>query len=82
MYRFVGVVGGGQLNKRAMVLFAWRIVVGKLHEECMVEARCDNACAKGVPLPKNLKDSCSNENTLQKRHVEVRPPLNLHKAWP
>ena len=51
-------MGGGKLNGRAAVQFAWRIVVGELDEECMVEVRCDNACARGIPLPERMRDAC------------------------
>ena len=53
-----GVVGGGNFKKRAMVQFAWHAVVGEFDEEHMVHVRCDNACAKGIPVPEPLKVAC------------------------
>ena len=50
-----GVVGGNELKKTAMVQFAWRAVAGELNEEHTVHLRCDNACARGIPLPGPLK---------------------------
>ena len=50
-----GTVGGRELKKTAMVQFAWRAEAGEFNEEHTVQVRCDNACAKGIPLPNSLK---------------------------
>ena len=56
MYRFVGVVGGGKLNWKAMVQFAWHLAVGELDDEHTVQVRCGNACARGIPLPEKVQE--------------------------
>ena len=46
-----GVVGGGGLTRTATVQFSWRVD----GSEEKVQVRCDNACARGVPLPAQLQ---------------------------
>ena len=48
-----GVVGGGDLTKMAMVQFSWRVADGD--GEHVVQLRCDNACARGIPLPDQMQ---------------------------
>ena len=50
-----GVEGGNELKKTAMVQFAWRAGAGEFNEEHTAHVRCDNACAKGIPLPGPLR---------------------------
>ena len=50
-----GVVGGGNLTKMAMVQFSWRVAGGD--EKHVVQLRCDKACARGLPLPTELKEA-------------------------
>ena len=49
-------MGGGKLKKTAMVQFAWRAIARDFDEEQTVEVWCDNAGARGVPLPDQLKN--------------------------
>ena len=41
-----------------MVQFAWRVAVRGVEEEQTVVVRCDNACARGVPVPEHFQQSC------------------------
>ena len=56
MHRFVGVVGGGKLNWKAMVQFAWHLAVGELDDEHTVQVRCGDACARGISLPEKVQE--------------------------
>ena len=51
--KYDGVVGGGGLTRTATVQFSWRVD----GSEEKVQVRCDNACARGVPLPTELKEA-------------------------
>lgn len=59
-----GVVGDGKFKQTAMVQFTWRAVAGEFNEEHAVQVRCDNARAKGIPLPEPLKEA------LRRRRLE------------
>ena len=41
----------GQLEKNTKVAFEWRREGGGIDERRRAEARCDNACERGVPFP-------------------------------
>ena len=47
-----GIVGGGSLTRTATVQFSWRVDGS---EENTVQVRCDNACARGIPLPDQMQ---------------------------
>ena len=49
---YAGVVGGGSLTRTATVLFSWRVDGG---DENTVHVRCDNACARCIPVPDQMQ---------------------------
>ena len=60
-----GAVGGGKLKNTAMVKFMWRVDIGDASEEHTVNVRCDNAFARGVPLPETLRVACRRHRLAQ-----------------
>ena len=56
--RYLGVVSGedsidagGHPTKRTKVAFEWRMGGPGVEQHCRADARCDNACNRGVPFP-------------------------------
>ena len=56
--RYLGVVSGedsieadGLLARRAKVAFEWRMAGPGVEQHCRVDARCGDACSRGVPFP-------------------------------
>ena len=43
-----------------MVKFIWYLGSGDRSEEHIVNGRCDNACAQGVPLPETVRVACGS----------------------
>ena len=70
---YSGVVGGGNLTRRAMVQFSWRVAGSA--EEHTAQVRCAEACARGVPLPGELKEAyCRHrlEELVKESETEAR----------
>ena len=57
-----GVVGGGSLTRTAAVQFSWRVDGS---EENTVQVRCDNACARGIPLPDQMQSLLRRKHLVQ-----------------
>ena len=56
--RYLGVVSGedsidadGLLVRRAKVAFEWRMTGPCVEQHCRADARCGDACSRGVPFP-------------------------------
>ena len=60
MCRCVDTAGGCKLTQKTMAKFIWYLVIGDRSEEHIVNVRCDNACAQGIPLPETLRIACGS----------------------
>ena len=67
-----GVVGGGNFTKMATVQFSWRVAGGD--EVHAVQQRCDKACARGIPLPDQMRSLLRNKILDQVATTATRAP--------
>ena len=55
--RYAGPKVPGEVKHNTVVQFTWNAAGRDFEEDHTVEVRCDNACARGVPMPQPLKVS-------------------------
>ena len=55
--RYVAGQESDKLKNTSKVQLSWRIVVGEFEETHLVTVRYDNACAQGIPVPRELKEA-------------------------